>query len=157
SMKDVAIELSEIVDEYEELSVSATSASGSASGDALRAPASSRRTPVATVSAIALVVIAIGFYAWRRAVTRTTPAPSFNSMKVARLTSSGNVNDAAISPEGKYVAHVHRDAAGQWILSVRQIATGSDVTVIPPSPTPIQLPRFSRDGNYVFYTRNEQE
>jgi hypothetical protein len=42
-------------------------------------------------------------------------------------------SDAAISPDGKYVAHVKSDA-GQQSLWLRQVTTTSDTQIVPPSP-----------------------
>jgi Tol biopolymer transport system component len=36
-------------------------------------------------------------------------------------------------------------------MRVRQVATGSDVEVLPTADAPLQFPSFSTDGNYLFY------
>ena len=51
---------------------------------------------------------------------------------MTRLTSDGKASDAAISPDGKYVVYVNDDN-GRQSLWVRQVATGSDVQIIPHS------------------------
>jgi serine/threonine protein kinase len=161
SMKDLALELTEIVDEFEELSASASSTSGpSVSSEMLASIPQQRRTFRATLAAaglVALIAVAFSIYQWRQARRRDAGAVSYSSMKISRLSSSGNVTEAAISPDGKYFAQVIRDGGGHWLLSVRQIATGSDVPLIPPSPSPIANLAFSRDGNYLYYTQREEE
>ena len=159
SMKDVALELSDIVDEYDDLSASATSGSGSVS-NALAAAGARRRTGIMTAAfgIIALAAIAFAIYQWRvRAANDHKRASSFGSMHITRLTSSGNVVTAAMSPDGKYVAQVVRNPDGRWTMSVRQVVTGSDVVLVPPSGTPMRYLAFSKDGNYLYYTHAEEQ
>src|SRR6185369_12122704 len=51
-------------------------------------------------------------------------------MKITRVTQSGNATNVAISPDGRYVAYVLREGEKQS-LNVRQVATGSNVQVLP--------------------------
>jgi len=159
SMKDVALELSDIVDEYDDLSASATSGSGSVSNEVAVA-GGRRRTGITAVASgvVALAAIAFGIYQWRAAHAHDQKrAPSFGSMRISRLTSSGNVVTAAMSPDGKYVAQVVRNPDGRWAMSVRQVVTGSDVVLVPPSGTPMRYLAFSKDGNYLYYTHAEEQ
>ena len=72
------------------------------------------------------------------------------SMKIARLTSTGTADKAAISPDGKYVVHV-ATANGQQSLRVRQVSTNSDVQIVPPSDVQYAGLTFSRDGDFIYY------
>lgn len=157
SMKDIALELSEIADEYDELSASVTSGSGSISSAVATVPAPRRTGIIAIVALIALASITFAVYQWRQAHAKTTRDAALRSMHLTRLTSSGNVAAAAISPDGKYVATVSSDPTGKWLLSVRQVATGSDVVVVPPSATAMRYVVFSKDGNYIYYAHAEQQ
>jgi Tol biopolymer transport system component len=78
---------------------------------------------------------------------------SLEGMRIARLTFTGQVKDAAISPDGKYVAFVNLDAGGRSVW-VYQIATGSAAQVVPDDigywPWGARL-TFSPDGNYIYY------
>jgi Tol biopolymer transport system component len=74
--------------------------------------------------------------------------------KLQRLTTSGKASDAAISPDGKYVAHVKNDA-GQQSLWLRQVATTSDTQIVPPSTLDYSGITFSKDGNYIYYVQGE--
>jgi roadblock/LC7 domain-containing protein len=60
-----------------------------------------------------------------------------------------------VSPDGRYVAHVQSDADGQR-LWIRQIATGSNVQIVPPGRCQYLGLTFSPDGNFVYYTRLEE-
>ena len=78
------------------------------------------------------------------------PPYSLEQVQMLRLTNSGIAQTAAISPDGKYVAHV-RDEAGTQGLWVRQVATASDVSIVPGADVSYRWVRVSPDGNYVFY------
>ncbi len=163
SMKDVAIELAEIVEEFEQLSIASSRVSASSSGSgpaaipAAASPASSRWRAAAAVGAVALIgALVFAGYHWRQGRAGGTGVVSFESMKIRPLTSSGHVfRTPAISPDGKYVAYVTRDDQG-FALWMRQVATGSDVRILPHQPTQITGLVFSPDGNYVYYAGGDE-
>jgi serine/threonine protein kinase/Tol biopolymer transport system component len=154
SMKDLAIELKEIVDEFDELTTSSSSHGSSTHSDAV--PLLPRRQPWAWAGAGSLLVVAlviVGMWQMSRRTVADAPAPAAGSLKLQRLTASGNVLNAAISPDGRYVAHVARDSQGMFSVKVRQVATGSEVEIIEPSDRNIFGLAFSPDGNYIYYLR----
>jgi Tol biopolymer transport system component len=51
-------------------------------------------------------------------------------MKISRLTNSGNVIDAMLSPDGKYVVYVLSDGGKQSIW-IRQVRTANDKEIVP--------------------------
>src|SRR5262249_55884571 len=67
-------------------------------------------------------------------------------------TNRGDVTDCAISPDGRFLAYV-AGRSGQATLRVRQVATGSDVEVLPMQEANIEFPCFTPDGNYLFFCR----
>ncbi|HWN82932.1 MAG TPA: hypothetical protein VNM87_12600, partial [Candidatus Udaeobacter sp.] len=86
---------------------------------------------------------------------KSAAGTAFNSMRMTNLTGTGLVRAAAISPDGKYVVYAI-EQAGKQSLWMRQVATASNVQILPPG-FPIQGVTFSPDGNYVYYTRRETE
>jgi Tol biopolymer transport system component/DNA-binding winged helix-turn-helix (wHTH) protein len=111
-----------------------------------RRPALSLLVGMLLISAI--IIAAIAFW------PRGAKAP-FTNLKIAMFTTTGNVIKAAISPDGKYLAHVV-DEAGQKSIWLRQVATGKDVLVIPPSRVEwFYGLTFSHDGNYLYYVNQE--
>lgn len=76
-----------------------------------------------------------------------------DGMQMTRLTFTGRVKDAAISPDGKYVAFVNFDS-GRRSVWVYQIATASSMELVPndigPWPWGARL-TFSPDGTYIYY------
>jgi len=77
-------------------------------------------------------------------------------MKLTMLTASGKVQEAVISPDGKYLAFVVSEK-GTRSLWVRHIATSSAVQIIPPSGTIAGGLTFSLDGNYIYYVGQESK
>ena len=71
--------------------------------------------------------------------------------KIKKLTTTGKVKDACLSPDGKYFAHVLEDG-GQQSLLVSLVATPASTTeLVPPAKDRYWGVTFSRDGNYVYY------
>jgi DNA-binding winged helix-turn-helix (wHTH) protein/Tol biopolymer transport system component len=64
--------------------------------------------------------------------TSTTRLASLEELKIVQLTTSGDAERPALSPDGKYVAYIRRQGE-QFSIWVRQIATGSDVEILPPA------------------------
>lgn len=112
-----------------------------------------RRGPfwTAVAGAILFGALLTGFLLRRGAAPQTT----HHRITIRPLTSGGNVAGGLVSPDGRYLAY-GTSQGGQRALYLRQIATGSEVPVIPPSPTlKIAGATFSRDGNYLYVTRGE--
>ena len=79
-------------------------------------------------------------------------AEPFRKFTVTQVTNSGKATLAAISPDGKYVLSV-LDENGQQSLWLRNVPTGSDTQVIPPSDAAYQGLAFSPDGNYIYFAK----
>ena len=79
----------------------------------------------------------------------------FQTMKLSRVTQSGNAVNVAISPDGHYVVYALREGEKQG-LNVRQVATGSDVQILPPDEVLIYGLTFSPDANYIDFVRSEK-
>ncbi|MDQ3257944.1 MAG: DPP IV N-terminal domain-containing protein, partial [Acidobacteriota bacterium] len=107
---------------------------------------------VAALALAAFVVAAVGFALWvkRSDTGRQTPLAS---MKITRLANTEKSEQVAISPDGKYIAHVI-SSAGQRSLWVVQVATNSSMQKIPPAAVAYGGLTFSKDGDYIFYVNN---
>ncbi len=81
--------------------------------------------------------------------------PKFQSIQVSRLTDNGRANLAGVSPDGKLIAFVNNQD-GQQGLSVRQVATGSSVEIVPPANVEFYQPSFTPDGDYIFYVTSDR-
>jgi eukaryotic-like serine/threonine-protein kinase len=125
--------------------------SGSSSSVALpeQPPRRGRGLGIAVVGLVLLALAASGGY-W--ALHRTTPIP-FQNFAITQVTNSSRAVVAAISPDAKYVLTVMKDK-GLNSLWLRNVATGSDTQVVPPSAT-IPNVAFSPDGNYIYFRKAE--
>jgi eukaryotic-like serine/threonine-protein kinase len=87
--------------------------------------------------------------------SRPKPVPS-QTIKFTKLNLPGNASMPAISPDGKSVAYIV-DAAGQRSLWINQVATTSNVQIVPPAEVRYGRPIFSHDGNYIYYVMKEKD
>jgi Tol biopolymer transport system component/predicted Ser/Thr protein kinase len=118
------------------------------------------RTPLLTrwygtkmLGLLSLILALVAIAAYRFVGRRTAVAP-FRGMSIERLTTSGTVRKAAISPDGKYVAYAATEG-GKQSLWVRQTSTRSDIQIIPPAEDHHFLGlTYSPDGNYVLYVQS---
>jgi serine/threonine protein kinase/Tol biopolymer transport system component len=113
----------------------------------------------AALALLAFVLVAggIGFAIYRLAGKRPAATDSnapFSKVRPTRLTTTGRASIAAISPDGKYVAHAV-GAKAQQSLWLRHIATGSDKEIVPAAPVDYESLSFSPDGNYIYFLRWE--
>jgi eukaryotic-like serine/threonine-protein kinase len=113
-----------------------------------------------TAFVIAMTVLGVGLYRFasqNRSIQTTQSAklaPS-QTMKITRLTADGKAGHATISPDGKYLVYMVRDA-GQQSLWVKQVATASTQQITRPAKD-VEYGRltFSPDGNYIYYPLKE--
>ena len=108
------------------------------------------RRSFAVASAMAGLGAAVGFGLGRRSARRGAAIPVGSGLEITRLTSSGNVIAAAISPDGRYLAYVESDQGlqGLWL---RQIATGQTLRLIPERRVFYWGHSFSPDGNNIVF------
>jgi len=97
---------------------------------------------------IVLSVAGIGVYS----LLHHPAVMPFQNFTVTQVTNSGKAARAAISPDGKYVLSV-MDDNGLQSLWLRNVPTGSDTQVIPPSASHYESLAFSPDGNYIYFRK----
>ncbi len=106
------------------------------------------------VGALALLLVIGGIaFAVYRSWGRSDRPPQ--SIKIERLTTNGKSLDAAISPDGKYVVYI-LDEGGEQSLWTRQVATTSNVQIIPAADVQYLGLVFSPDGNYINFAKQER-
>lgn len=107
----------------------------------------------AAVVVLALIVVA-GFGAYKL-LNKSTPAIDTRNLNIRQLTENGQVTDfAAISPDGRFIAYGRRE--GERSLRVKQVATGSEVTVVPAQAGFFGSGiAFTPDGNYLYYPHTD--
>lgn len=138
SMKELAIDLRDLRRQLDSGPVTA------AAGPARR---STGRTLAAVVAGL-LILGAGGFAIWKfRGAGGETP----HQLSFQTLTNSGNVIDAALSPDGNYLAYVESDS-GRQTLWLRQVSGTRPIELVPPAVVGFFGLGFSNDGRSIFYT-----
>jgi eukaryotic-like serine/threonine-protein kinase len=156
SMKDLAIELREIADDYDSLSSSTSSGSGVSAVGAVGAvprPAGRRGWLIggAIVAILGIAGLAVGISSLMNRGTakpsETAPAPS---LQITSIPVRPGYSGVALSGDGRYLAHttLSSDLTSIW---VRQLSTGSEVQVVPPRKERLGPIRFSHDGDFVLF------
>jgi serine/threonine protein kinase len=116
----------------------------------------SRHKSGAALALVAVTVMVAGIiWGLTKFFNPHKPAAAFQTMKIARVTSSGKATDATISPDGKYVVYVEDDG-GRQSLWVRHVATSSNVQIVAPAEAWYGDLSFSPDGNHIYYLRAEK-
>lgn len=118
------------------------------------APAIVRRRRHFAAFAISAAVILIGFVPYFARLTReSSHKVRSEDLKLTRVTISGDVKAADISPDGKYVAYA-RLISGQESLWLHQLATGRVLQVTTLGTDQCWGIDFSPDGNYLYFERH---
>jgi len=108
-----------------------------------------------SLAGIVLIAVGVGLYRLVKLASRTD---SFQNMRMAKLTSSGDTGAiaVAVSPDGKYVFYSVVDAREQS-LWMRHVATSSVVQIATPAQVDFTGLTFSPDGSYLYYTIEEKQ
>jgi len=102
---------------------------------------------------LVLLLVALGIYLFKSNARRSEW--NVQAMKITRVTQSGNAANVAISPDGHYVVYVLREGEKQS-LNVRQVATASDVQILPSDEVWFSGLTFSPDANYIDFIRSDK-
>ena len=122
-----------------------------ASGSSVSAVVREHKFGVAVVVVVGLLVLAGGAFGVYSLLSRSGPTP-FQNFVITQITNTGTAQQAAISPDGKYVLNVQNDN-GRHSLWLRNIPTGSDTQILPPAAAIYRSLAFSPDGNYVYFSK----
>lgn len=101
---------------------------------------------------VLLIAISLGFavrYEWRQ----DSPASDLKKLNFKRLTETGNLFGAVISPDGNSLAYVAIEGK-KYSVRLRNIATESEIIVVPPVEALMGVAQFSPDGNFIYYSQS---
>jgi len=133
---------------------------GIPTGEYLLSGIKRHKTRVTAAFGILLIVTASAGYAVYKFLGRNFRS-SLQNVRLARLTATGKAFNAAISPDGKYVAFVtsesNRPNPGQETLWMRQLADNTNAQVFPPSLHHYSQLTFSHAGDYLYYMASDSD
>jgi Tol biopolymer transport system component/DNA-binding winged helix-turn-helix (wHTH) protein len=111
----------------------------------------SRRFALYAVLAIALLATAVLYVVLRPKNGGKSEAPA-QSMQISRVTVTGRIWSAALSPDGQNIAYAERDGetSSLWL---QRAGTNNPLQLFPPAKLFYQFPSFSRDGNTLYYSK----
>ncbi len=119
-----------------------------------------RKSGAFIVLAVSMLMIGAGAYGlynrflqWRG---DSGPIP-FQNMSMEKLTNTGHVVLATISPDGKYVVDAVDEGHGLTSLWMRHVATGSNAQIMPPMEVAYRGLTFSPNGDFLYFVRQEPQ
>lgn len=101
-------------------------------------------------SLVGLALLAFGAMRFLQPGPRSSQNGKAAAIKMTRLTPDQNIGDAAISPDGKYLAYDLIEK-GKHMLWLKDIASGSATQILPPADTGYGNLVFSPDGTQIYY------
>src|SRR5688500_4367847 len=101
-------------------------------------------TAIGIISLISIFGIAFVWFNGERAFTPKQP-------KLTRLTTSGKVTNAAVTPDGKNIVFAQKEETGE-ALWLRQIDTGNQTQILPPQDVNFVGLTVSPAGDYAYYS-----
>ena len=130
--------------------------SGPASSSSVLVAEARRHKGILIASAVAvLALVLVAAFGVYKLLGRNAPAIDTRNITIRPLTEHGQViGIATISADGRLVAYGRRE--GERSLRVKQVITGSEVTVVPPQTGFFGFgATFTPDGNYLYYTHGD--
>jgi serine/threonine protein kinase/Tol biopolymer transport system component len=117
-----------------------------------------KRNKKIVFAAFALIVFAgVAFVIYQYALRPRSAPVHFERVKLTRITTEGNLQGVAVSPDGKYIAYTLL-VDGKYSLWTKHLATDSRVQIVAPAEATGMAPHFfSHDGGYVFYYRQDAQ
>jgi Tol biopolymer transport system component len=121
--------------------------------DSLTIEIKRHRLATALSAVVVLVALTAGAYGLYR-YFRSAPV-HFQTTKVTRITNSGKVTHATLSPDGRIVVYTLSDARQQSIW-IRQVSTANDKMIVPPADVGVFGLTVSHDNNDLYYVIKQQ-
>ncbi|MCL4809764.1 MAG: serine/threonine-protein kinase, partial [Thermoanaerobaculia bacterium] len=99
---------------------------------------------------VAAAALAAGFGLARATARPPAERPDVEALRIAPVTNSGNVIQASVSPDGRYVSYVESDQ-GLQSLWLQQLSGGQTLRLLPERPVAYWGQTFSPDGNAIYF------
>jgi eukaryotic-like serine/threonine-protein kinase len=123
------------------------------SSSAMVAAARQHKLGIGMATVIVILMMAAAAYGIYAFLSRLPYVP-FQNASVNKVTETGKATLVAISPDGKYILTVVDDK-GQESLWLRNVPSSSNAQVMPPGPLQYTGVRFSPDGSYLYFVRQD--
>lgn len=107
--------------------------------------------PIIAVCVLLIGAIAVGSWYVQSKNLQTAPILSA-PFALEKLSTNGKVNSAAISPDGKTVVYTN-SSSGRQSVWLRQLDSGNNVEIIPPSDHAYYEIVFSPNGLFIYFIR----
>jgi serine/threonine protein kinase/Tol biopolymer transport system component len=129
--------------------------SGTASSSSvLIAEARRHKGTMIGVAVVVLALVAAAAFGIYKVLSKNGPAIDTRNISIRPMTEHGQSNGmATISADGRLIAYGRRE--GERSLRVKQVTTGSEVTVVPPQTGFYGGATFTPDGSYLYYTHDD--
>lgn len=114
-------------------------------------PARSKTIYAVFAGVLVIAIAAAAYFLW----PAHEHAFDLQHMQITQVTNTGNAGDAALSPDRRYIVYVLQEGE-QESLWVEQLATGSNVQILPPAQATFVALNFTPDGNYVMFVRSDK-
>jgi eukaryotic-like serine/threonine-protein kinase len=118
------------------------------SNSALLAPKTVKRGLFA--ASVLIILAATSFVVY--SVLHNPTAKPFQDFGITQITNSGKAEEAAISPDGRFVLSALNDK-GRQSLWLRNVPTGSDTQIVSPADVDYLGLAFSPDGDQIYFRR----
>lgn len=106
---------------------------------------------------VSLLLVAglLAAYGWRREQKPAGPSNAVSNLRINRLTTSSQVFEAAISPDGQWLTYVLGES-GHQSLRLKHIATERDIQLQPQFEGRYRGVNFSPDSQFIYFARREK-
>ena len=102
---------------------------------------------VVTATLILVALAAVGAFYF---LSREQKRVDFSSIRMQRITTTGQALSAGLSPDSRYVVY-SQDENGKKSLWLRQLASTNSVQLLSPAPRAYLIPEFIPDGSFIDY------
>lgn len=108
-----------------------------------------RRVTLLIIASIIFLTIPTIGYIFRHKITAVFRKP-IESVKFTRLTDAGNLTNAALSPDGTFLASVRGDK-----IFLKDVASNKEILLEIPNVSVFDSLQFSADGNFLYFRNNK--
>ena len=98
-------------------------------------------------ASLLVTMVVVGGFFYSSKPWRTKAA--FQEVKMSQIVETDKAQYAAVSPDGKYIAHTLLNGS----ILLRSVDTNSNTVLVPPNDAWSYGITFSRDGNYIYYVQ----